>query len=98
MIRRLPRSTLFPYTTLFRSDADDDLLMVRLEGKKLLIERNSSGDVLLDASYKLGTPFDLKFEAGSGRVQVWHNNNRKLDRKSTRLNSVTATSRMPSSA
>src|SRR2546427_12671843 len=25
MIRRPPRSTLFPYTTLFRSHADDDL-------------------------------------------------------------------------
>src|SRR5436190_4332788 len=25
MIRRPPRSTLFPYTTLFRSDADDRL-------------------------------------------------------------------------
>src|SRR2546426_7967938 len=25
MIRRPPRSTLFPYTTLFRSDAADDL-------------------------------------------------------------------------
>src|SRR5438309_7905647 len=25
MIRRPPRSTLFPYTTLFRSDADADL-------------------------------------------------------------------------
>src|SRR3712207_8086528 len=25
MIRRPPRSTLFPYTTLFRSSADDDL-------------------------------------------------------------------------
>src|SRR3712207_7995546 len=25
MIRRPPRSTLFPYTTLFRSGADDDL-------------------------------------------------------------------------
>src|SRR3712207_9142934 len=24
MIRRPPRSTLFPYTTLFRSDAEDD--------------------------------------------------------------------------
>src|SRR3712207_8672318 len=25
MIRRPPRSTLFPYTTLFRSDQDDDV-------------------------------------------------------------------------
>jgi len=30
MIRRPPRSTLFPYTTLFRSDLDDDLDVQRL--------------------------------------------------------------------
>src|SRR2546425_6054683 len=28
MIRRPPRSTLFPYTTLFRSDVEGDLLAV----------------------------------------------------------------------
>src|SRR5438270_1624041 len=37
MIRRPPRSTLFPYTTLFRSDvesadpADDEMVVARLE-------------------------------------------------------------------
>src|SRR6266850_7213643 len=33
MLRRPPRSTLFPYTTLFRSDAilDDDLAVPRLD-------------------------------------------------------------------
>src|SRR5215510_9773574 len=34
MIRRPPRSTLFPYTTLFRSDAGDDLGL----GGRLLLE------------------------------------------------------------
>src|SRR5438445_3090297 len=29
MIRRPPRSTLFPYTTLFRSPVEDDLHVVR---------------------------------------------------------------------
>src|SRR5256886_6344762 len=29
MIRRPPRSTLFPYTTLFRSPRDDDLAALR---------------------------------------------------------------------
>src|SRR2546430_10394695 len=33
MIRRPPRSTLFPYTTLFRSGVDlDDALRARLQG------------------------------------------------------------------
>src|SRR5256885_4137819 len=34
MIRRPPRSTLFPYTTLFRSLSQD---VLRLEGKGLII-------------------------------------------------------------
>src|SRR2546422_3635489 len=54
MIRRPPRSTLFPYTTLFRSSAEhlDDAMTA-----------------------------DRLFQ---GMVQVAH---RRLDRKSTRLNS-----------
>lgn len=51
-------------------DANDDLLMVRLEGEKLLIERNGDGDVLLERHYKLGAPFDLVIQAGQGRVKV----------------------------
>src|SRR5260370_36011805 len=31
MIRRPPRSTLFPYTTLFRSREEDDVRLCRLE-------------------------------------------------------------------
>src|SRR5438067_2820797 len=31
MIRRPPRSTLFPYTTLFRSRADDDVDLAALQ-------------------------------------------------------------------
>src|SRR5688572_31063549 len=38
MIRRPPRSTLFPYTTLFRSDLDHDLSMrLRRAGYRLSI-------------------------------------------------------------
>src|SRR2546429_6277959 len=32
MIRRPPRSTLFPYTTLFRSAVDDDVAVIVLTG------------------------------------------------------------------
>src|SRR5258706_7104617 len=35
MIRRPPRSTLFPYTTLFRSQAEDG---IRLQVLKLLVQ------------------------------------------------------------
>src|SRR3712207_8099126 len=34
MIRRPPRSTLFPYTTLFRSDAEVDLHALGLHGDR----------------------------------------------------------------
>src|SRR2546429_5144337 len=50
MIRRPPRSTLFPYTTLFRSTAGDDLGTnfrilpeLRVETEQCLIELNRLG-------------------------------------------------------
>src|SRR3712207_8034440 len=39
MIRRPPRSTLFPYTTLFRSDEFQDLLVARKDLDGLLRSR-----------------------------------------------------------
>src|SRR2546427_7181974 len=75
MIRRPPRSTLFPYTTLFRS----------IEGKRPMdvLAANSSRDVVLQLD--VGTCV----EAGADPV-AWINANPgriKRDRKSTRLNS-----------
>ncbi len=60
-------------------DAKDDVMMVRLEGKKLFIERNKSGDITLDHNYKLGTMFKLKIQAGAGRIKVWYNGSLKMD-------------------
>jgi poly(beta-D-mannuronate) lyase len=54
-------------------DAADDLLMVRLEGRKLLVERNDVGDVVIDPDYQLGTQFDLVIAAGQGHVRVDYN-------------------------
>src|SRR3712207_8306446 len=71
MIRRPPRSTLFPYTTLFRSQAQRPLLRVR---------RDRPGrDVRLPLARRLGraVPAVLLVEGGTLRP----------DRKSTRLNS-----------
>jgi len=65
-------------------DADDDVLMVRLEDKKLFIERPGHSDVRLDSNYALGSPFDLKIQVGAGRICVWHNNEEKLDWQSSR--------------
>src|SRR5258706_3951201 len=49
MLRRPPRSTLFPYTTLFRS-SDDQFVFVVVRGDTILSEiklRNAVGDIRL---------------------------------------------------
>src|SRR5256885_10908351 len=60
MIRRPPRSTLFPYTTLFRSDAghqpggagaDGVLLLRRLEGVVLQRPREDRKSTRLNSSH-----------------------------------------------
>jgi len=60
-------------------DADDDLLMVRLEGKKLFVERAGEGDIVLNANYRLGDKFQLKIQASGRHVQVWYDGALKLD-------------------
>src|SRR3712207_7819936 len=86
MIRRPPKSTLFPYTTLFRSDPplEPDLPqrvlgeLVGLEGEARKIELPQvAGHLLVGERLALG---GLRDRAGAGE-------HRPLDRKSTRLNS-----------
>src|SRR3712207_7644919 len=71
MIRRPPRSTLFPYTTLFRSH-DEGSSVVRPLCRHGLIFRGSAVALLQEF---LETPFRIRGALRSG------------DRKSTRLNS-----------
>src|SRR3712207_8442221 len=73
MIRRPPRSTLFPYTTLFRSNNDHDNTSKLGAGKEK--------EYIEVAEGRLIDPKGVK-----GRyVRLWSNGN--TDRKSTRLNS-----------
>lgn len=60
-------------------DDEDDVIMIRLEKSKLFIERNGADDVPLDKKYKLGKKFTLRIVAGGGRIQVWYNDDLKMD-------------------
>src|SRR3712207_8015854 len=74
MIRRPPRSTLFPYTTLFRSDLGDEAAAAGLEVVRVGEHaRESRGVAGLDVAAR-----ELQFD---GRTSAFE------DRKSTRLNS-----------
>src|SRR3712207_6903514 len=76
MIRRPPRSTLFPYTTLFRSGFLKNLLDLRW--RKIWVgiqqQRDNSGDM-------------RRCHRGAAQGGVEGQESRLEDRKSTRLNS-----------
>src|SRR3712207_7063540 len=81
MIRRPPRSTLFPYTTLFRSDlvhGGDHVLLDQVQRRRAFVEALARG-------FEGG--FGVAVE--DGVVKIGHNQRRfaDKDRKSTRLNS-----------
>src|SRR3712207_9272143 len=93
MIRRPPRSTLFPYTTLFRSEGDRAGTLMAAStavglGVPLLIEPadGRAADVLTGEVARLGATTSLAVgEATGGGQDVLHVG--AEDRKSTRLNS-----------
>src|SRR3712207_8796064 len=83
MIRRPPRSTLFPYTTLFRSFVDPlhrlalvEQVAIKVPGSTLALRDNES-----DLEGRVAT--GLCRQHTDPRIQV----RCKVDRKSTRLNS-----------
>src|SRR3712207_8779536 len=88
MIRRPPRSTLFPYTTLFRSDhgvGDLDIVLPREADVRLEIDQGVGGTQVFDGGSSDGGYFP---GTGSGRgVDDGEPEFVLTDRKSTRLNS-----------
>src|SRR3712207_6950418 len=78
MIRRPPRSTLFPYTTLFRSVRDIDPLVERVVERCLERDPEKRPATALQVAAALpgGDPLQAALAAGE-----------TPDRKSTRLNS-----------
>src|SRR3712207_8359352 len=85
MIRRPPRSTLFPYTTLFRSKPPPALELLSLYSflrQSIPSFHNKNGE---KASRRKGTLLSMvyrQFPVEKIRITYPH-----LDRKSTRLNS-----------
>src|SRR3712207_7208466 len=92
MIRRPPRSTLFPYTTLFRSVADQDVMQavagrVDLSGssQREILDRSEIHQGVGHAAHHRVSSFIAKLDHGIARgneIGVV-----PQDRKSTRLNS-----------
>src|SRR5258708_26081685 len=82
MIRRPPRSTLFPYTTLFRSI----LRHYEVDQSRLLIDLNRALDKMTTGNARNPT---LSPEVVELVKQAWllASVEQGLDRKSTRLNS-----------
>src|SRR3712207_8131861 len=81
MIRRPPRSTLFPYTTLFRS------LFSRLPQHRSVVEVHNRDPLRTRLQRpERRAPARLLGETRACDPKEWHLQDR-LDRKSTRLNS-----------
>src|SRR3989442_9477586 len=81
MIRRPPRSTLFPYTTLFRSELLEDHLVHARSGVDQRGRHNGERAARLDVAGRAEEPLRLL-----ERVRI-DAARQDLDRKSTRLNS-----------
>src|SRR2546426_8584493 len=75
MIRRPPRSTLFPYTTLFRSERIFPVLLSSAL-------QNIGSETILNALVEV-----FPHPAARGKATGYTQPDRKGDRKSTRLNS-----------
>src|SRR5258707_6874076 len=84
MIRRPPRSTLFPYTTLFLSIANHATTSARGSKSDLQIYRSLGANTLeISGSIPLGDNGNLKRVCAQAAINLQIT----LDRKSTRLNS-----------
>jgi poly(beta-D-mannuronate) lyase len=54
-------------------DADDDVIMIRLEGSRLFVESDGDEVALLDPAYQLGTKFTVEIKATPAGIAVSYN-------------------------
>ncbi|HYE97867.1 MAG TPA: polysaccharide lyase family 7 protein [Planctomycetota bacterium] len=59
-------------------DAEDDVVMIRLEKRRLFVEGGGRELGLLDDDYRLGTPFTVALTAADGRIRVAYNGEEKV--------------------
>jgi poly(beta-D-mannuronate) lyase len=60
-------------------DAEDDVLMIRLEDEDLIVEGDGEQLAELDGDYVLGTTFTVRIEVSNGSIRVLYNGEQKLD-------------------
>jgi hypothetical protein len=54
-------------------NGSNDVLMVRVEGSRLLVKPNGGSEVVLDSSYSLGERFRVELVASGGQIKVYYN-------------------------
>src|SRR2546429_4956635 len=92
MIRRPPRSTLFPYTTLFRSTNDrahrrsEKVEIHDRDGDLISVKNSVSADHRVEEAGAFLIFFEAIFVAGHS-LKTQNVDGSQVDRKSTRLNS-----------
>src|SRR3712207_7689411 len=86
MIRRPPRSTLFPYTTLFRSEMADAQIAC-LEDEDGIAVRHAAGHAAANVRGDVADQHVVHLEVVGGGRAVIRPAAQHVDRKSTRLNS-----------
>src|SRR5258708_14891379 len=84
MIRRPPRSTLFPYTTLFRSRSEEAL---RLSDERRRFVLAATGIGIWESDLAAGSMEESDTMAAVYGIEPSARSDSQIDRKSTRLNS-----------
>jgi poly(beta-D-mannuronate) lyase len=54
-------------------DANDDVMVIRLEGRHLFVDHNGVAGATLSNDYTLGTRFTVRIVAGGGHVRTYYN-------------------------
>lgn len=57
-------------------DAEDDVIVIRLEYPKLYVNVDGKNAYLLNSNYKLGERFNVKLEVANGKTKVYYNGNK----------------------